>query len=434
MRPGLYYSLSDSALIDDLGRLGVTLDADRFRKVAGPVASPEELAHTLNSDLRPRLRGGELDRLRVDVTLLRERWLPERPTFEMIDEWMQSGYKAQARGNDAEASRHWIRTWTAVATIARQRGFARIEEFDNVFDGTQFVFNWVQDMDNALCNAGREKPWFWEETIRIADEVLRLFPNESQLFTENKRRWIAESHAKLGRRDVSDELYRNWLVSDPAWGWGWIGWADTYFLVVRDDARDTARAEAILHQGLAVADVRDRADLLDRLAAIYEDTGRESEAAEVRRRIDEREAAPEEASVTVFSDPETGSGRVSFDFGDEGLPLERLSEIPDRARGILAATGEGLHKKVGRNERCPCGSGRKFKKCCGARNVRRDPGRGPAPRRPRPSPAEEAERTPGGPAACRRIAGDRSRRRTSSRVRSSRPGVSGRGPPRPWCP
>jgi hypothetical protein len=227
-----------------------------------------------------------------------------------------------ARGNDAEASRHWIRTWTAVATIARKRGFARIEEFDEVFDGTQFVFNWVQDMDEALCNAGREEPWFWEETIRIADEVLRLFPNESQLFTENKRRWIAESHAKLGRRDVSDELYRNWLVSDPAWGWGWIGWADTYFPVVRDDARDTARAEAILRQGLAVADVRDRADLLDRLAAIYEDSGRESEAAEVRRRIDERKAAPEEASVTVSSDPETGSGRVSFDFGDEGLPLE----------------------------------------------------------------------------------------------------------------
>jgi hypothetical protein len=77
------------------------------------------------------------------------------------------------------------------------------------------------------------------------------------------------------------------------------------------------------------------------------------------------EAAPEESSVTVSSDPETGSGRVSFDFGDEGVPLERLSEIPDCARRILAATGEGLHEKVGRNERCPCGSGRKFKKCCG---------------------------------------------------------------------
>ncbi len=24
------------------------------------------------------------------------------------------------------------------------------------------------------------------------------------------------------------------------------------------------------------------------------------------------------------------------------------------------------HPKVGRNEMCPCGSGRKYKKCCGA--------------------------------------------------------------------
>lgn len=33
---------------------------------------------------------------------------------------------------------------------------------------------------------------------------------------------------------------------------------------------------------------------------------------------------------------------------------------------ILASTIERQHPKVGRNDPCPCGSGRKFKKCCGA--------------------------------------------------------------------
>jgi uncharacterized protein YecA (UPF0149 family) len=27
---------------------------------------------------------------------------------------------------------------------------------------------------------------------------------------------------------------------------------------------------------------------------------------------------------------------------------------------------QGVKKKVGRNEPCPCGSGKKYKKCCGA--------------------------------------------------------------------
>jgi len=29
-------------------------------------------------------------------------------------------------------------------------------------------------------------------------------------------------------------------------------------------------------------------------------------------------------------------------------------------------TAQAMSKKVGRNEPCPCGSGKKFKKCCGA--------------------------------------------------------------------
>jgi tetratricopeptide (TPR) repeat protein len=362
-------SLSDQALIDALRHVGVGLDPVGFRAAAGPCASPQELAHALNADRRPRLRGKELERLRVDLAVLWERWLPDRPlrpTFEAVDEWMQAGYAAQMRGDDAGAADHWIRTWAAVAAIARERGFPTIEELDEAFDGTQYVFNWVQDLEDALHNAGLEEPRFWEEALRIAGEVLRLFPGESALFTENKRRVIAESHAKLGRREASDELYRSWLAADPDWGWGWIGWADTYFLLVPDERRDAARAEAILHDGLAVEAVRDRADLLDRLAAVYEDTGREAEATGVRQQIEEVVAALQEPSVAVSRDPETGSGKVTFDFGAPGLPLERLPEIEGRARRILAATGEVIHRRVGRNEPCPCGSGRKFKKCCGS--------------------------------------------------------------------
>ena len=33
---------------------------------------------------------------------------------------------------------------------------------------------------------------------------------------------------------------------------------------------------------------------------------------------------------------------------------------------MLAATYQREHPKVGRNDPCPCGSGKKFKKCCGA--------------------------------------------------------------------
>nr|WP_233217455.1 SEC-C metal-binding domain-containing protein [Trinickia dabaoshanensis] len=35
----------------------------------------------------------------------------------------------------------------------------------------------------------------------------------------------------------------------------------------------------------------------------------------------------------------------------------------------LATTIQRAAPKIGRNDPCPCGSGKKFKKCCGAASV-----------------------------------------------------------------
>jgi len=46
-----------------------------------------------------------------------------------------------------------------------------------------------------------------------------------------------------------------------------------------------------------------------------------------------------------------------------GTPLAEIKRLAEKKvfipRQIVGA------KKIGRNEKCPCGSGRKFKNCCG---------------------------------------------------------------------
>jgi preprotein translocase subunit SecA len=107
------------------------------------------------------------------------------------------------------------------------------------------------------------------------------------------------------------------LQADPRWGWGWIGWSDGYG-ITRTKFKDWQRAEQILREGLAVDRVRDRRDLLERLADVCEEQGRKAEAIELRKQA---------------------------------------------KRGVAATTV--TKQKIGRNEPCPCGSGKKFKKCCG---------------------------------------------------------------------
>jgi preprotein translocase subunit SecA len=53
-------------------------------------------------------------------------------------------------------------------------------------------------------------------------------------------------------------------------------------------------------------------------------------------------------------------GREKKELAKSGLPGEDEQPLPPPVEPIHA------HKKeVGRNDPCPCGSGKKYKKCCG---------------------------------------------------------------------
>jgi uncharacterized protein YchJ len=150
------------------------------------------------------------------------------------------------------------------------------------------------------------------------------------------------------------------LAADPCWGWGWIGWSDCYRFT-RTERQDLNRCEQILREGFSIANVRDRADIADRLADVCEEQGRAEEVKEFRRQA-ERSAATVEVSRTVSSAGKILRQKTQVNLGGAGVPLSELSNVADSLRGTsMPAT----RQKVGRNEPCPCGSGKKFKKCCG---------------------------------------------------------------------
>lgn len=100
---------------------------------------------------------------------------------------------------------------------------------------------------------------------------------------------------------------------------------------------------------------------------------RTSTAAHFLRALDEGASiwTAESVGLTVEGDAATGEVVVSFaathpESSDRAIRLTRaeIDEIVEFARqgGILPSESE----QVGRNDPCPCGSGRKYKRCCGA--------------------------------------------------------------------
>jgi tetratricopeptide (TPR) repeat protein len=319
--------LTEGELLGKLHSFGIEIDRAWLERSCQRALSAEEIAGPL-MDQSGR-RGLETDWIWICVATLWRRWFPEQPSFEGLDDKMQAGYELLASRDTVAACRIWLEAWNDVLRLLDRAGIPSIDEFDERFRGTQSLFNWIQDLESELWNAGLEDRQFFSARIALCQEGLRRFPS-GDLMTENRRRAMAEAYFELGEVEKVETLYREWLDADPCWGWGWIGWSDCYRFT-RTERADLNRCEQILREGFAIANVRDRADIADRLADLCEEQRREEEAKEFRRQCEQRAATVETARTAS-------------------------------AAGTKAVT----RKKVGRNEPCPCGSGKKFKKCCGA--------------------------------------------------------------------
>ena len=84
-----------------------------------------------------------------------------------------------------------------------------IEEFDDRFPMTQSLYNWSQDLEDALWNAGLGDRAILLARIAVCEEALRRFPSEDQLMTENRRRALAESYFEVGETEEAEELFQS---------------------------------------------------------------------------------------------------------------------------------------------------------------------------------------------------------------------------------
>ena len=330
LRSGTKY-LTDTELLDKLRAFGINLDRPSLGRLCDQNLSAQAIAEPLLGQLfNDRRQGLERDWIWICVATLWERWFPDKPNFEVLDDKIQAGYQARKIAGPVIACRIWLDAWSDVVRICNKNGIRSIREFDERFGGSQSLFNWIQDLEDELRSGGVFDRRLLEERVSLCEEAQRRFEPQDDLTTGNRRRALAESYFELGQKAKTDALFRGWLEADPQWGWGWIGWSDAYRFT-KTEFGDLNRSEQLLREGLSIAGVRNYPDIAERLADLLHSVGRAHEAKE---------------------------------FGQQAqTPTSARVEQPPDNRHIEVA---GKAPKVGRNDPCPCGSGRKFKKCCGA--------------------------------------------------------------------
>ena len=248
--------------------------------------------------------------------------------YKIADEKMMAGYRYGEQGEAIKTCDEWLSAWEDIKAIMIEDGIGSIDELQKKYQWTDFLSNYVQDLELALHNAGIIDKEYYRKRIEYCFEMLERCGRTDDLLIENTRRAIAESYFELGNGQEGERLYEMWLLDDPDWGWGYIGWSDCYHFADGRTSVQLEKAEEILTKALSRETLRDRIDVVERAAELYEDLGNREKAAELQK------------EHSRLSRLEKG-----FLYGPKQTPVRV--------------------EKIGRNDPCPCGSGKKYKKCCG---------------------------------------------------------------------
>jgi tetratricopeptide (TPR) repeat protein len=230
--------------------------------------------------------------------------------FKAIDEKIEEGYGLILDNDYPGGCDVWLEAWAQINELLTAGIAKDIFDLNNKYVWTQYPSNYVQDVEAELRNAGRKDSIYHEKRIKFCEELLQWCGDET--IFNNARLGIAEAYSDLGDATKTERLYAEWLDADPAWGWGYIGWAEYHLLEL--DEPEYERANEILERGLAQTGLRDRREVLERVIECNEESGN----------------------------------------------VERVKYYKKELHQLSSARVV----KVGRNEPCPCGSGKKYKKCC----------------------------------------------------------------------
>jgi tetratricopeptide (TPR) repeat protein len=244
--------MNTSEIIEKLRSMNINFEIERFKKQAQNYISAIQLAedHYYSQDFDAE--GADEDFIWLAIIELWNRIIPERHNIEMIDDLMQEGYEDIENRSYRNGIAKWEKAWNMILSIvpSNLKSVTAADEF--IPNLTQSIFNWCQDFEMELGNAGLEDDSFYAKRIKYCQDFCRIFSLSDESIMKNMLRAEAESYAALGNIETADKLFQGLIKRFPNNVWGYIGWGDMYCdFYNRKVAVNYDKAEEIYRMGLA---------------------------------------------------------------------------------------------------------------------------------------------------------------------------------------
>jgi hypothetical protein len=206
--PDKVRKMSTSEIIEKLESMNVDFETERFKKQAQNYISAIELAEDHYYTQNFNAQGQDEDFIWLAIIELWNRIIPEKYNVEMIDDSIQDGYEDIEDRNYRDGIEKWEKAWNMIISIVPPH-IKSVEDVDKFIPVlTQNIFNWCQDFEVELGNAGTEDDSFYLKRIKYCQDFCRIFPNSNESIIKNMRRAEAESYAELKDRETANKLFK----------------------------------------------------------------------------------------------------------------------------------------------------------------------------------------------------------------------------------
>lgn len=249
------------------------------------------------------------------------------------DEWddlAEKGYECFEEQKAEDGLRFWQDAWNIFESTMEQSEeeytlYGLMEELDYVYA----IDGWLQDYEMELGNAGR-----YGERIAFCQKVLEIFDwrdEDDSCF----KCGIGESLFREGKVAESYEYYEKWLAEEPQNENG----INSYSWILFENGEAEKAYEVIRRVTWGVSCYADNSILFMRAKQLAAYIGKKDESKWYEQQLDKFEES--------FRNWEMGEDPIFDEFtAPKQVPVVK-------------------EKKIYPNDPCPCGSGKKYKKCCG---------------------------------------------------------------------
>ncbi|MFB6347261.1 MAG: tetratricopeptide repeat protein [bacterium] len=245
-----------------------------------------------------------------------------------LDQIIQRGYELKQDNELKETADLWLEAWQRVTQFV-EPGDRKIRDLDDRYDLTQSLFNWCQDLEQCLLNAGRNHEQYNRRLVDYADEFCELLPGTGESVFVDRKRAAAEACFRLGQVEEGERRFEQLLEQYPESPWVYINWGDMYslFRPHEEVPNDPDRSRELYEQARPLLEDYEQKAVENRMNDLKEQNGDPKGSMNTRRRNSTMELElSEEQFETLMTLVEAGSWLINC-HRKQSERIDRFDEV-----------------------------------------------------------------------------------------------------------